>query len=71
MIKIINDKQKAAEWFGNLDVGDTFIYGEELYIKSDKALYRALNLSNKGDWEEFRAVSLVIPVDIEIKIIEK
>ena len=72
MIKIINeDEQKITEWFEDLDVGDTFIYNGDLYIKSDKMLDRALNLSNEGDWEEFRTDSPVTPVDIEIKIIRK
>ncbi len=72
MIKIINDEKKeTTERFGDLDVGDTFIFNGELYIKSDKIQDRALNLSHEGDWEEFGEDLIVFPVDIEIKIIRE
>lgn len=70
MIKIINNEKKVTtEWFGDLDVGDTFIHNGKLYIKSDKIEDRALNLSHEGDWEELSVDLEVTLVDIEIKII--
>lgn len=71
MIKIINNEKIATEWFGDLDVGDTFIHNGELYIKSDKIQNRALNLSHEGDWKELSVGLEVTPVDIEIKIIRE
>jgi hypothetical protein len=72
MIKIIDDKKKiGTEMFEDLDVGDTFLYGGKLYIKCDKIRDMALNLSDEGDLEELNADELVIPVDVEIKIIRK
>lgn len=72
MIKIIDDEKKVGTMqFEDLNVGDTFIYNGELYIKSDTVLDRALNLSKEGDWEEFERKLPVTPVDIKIKIIRK
>ena len=70
MIKVIdNEKKVTTEWFGDLDVGDTFILDGKLYIKSDKIQNRALNLSLNGDWEQLNEDLAVVLVDIEIKII--
>lgn len=67
MIKVINNKQKSTVWFGNLDVGDTFLWNEVLYIKCNDNL-GALSLSCGGEYEELGVNEMVLPVDIEIKI---
>ena len=72
MIRVIDDKKKiGTEMFKDLDVGDTFLYREKLFIKCDKIRDMALNLSDEGDLEELNVDTPVIPVDVEIKIIRK
>jgi hypothetical protein len=68
MIKIIDNGKRSTMWFGDLDVGDTFLWNEQLFIKSNEHL-GALNLDCGGEYEELGVDEQVIPVDIEIKVI--
>lgn len=69
MIKIIDDgKNRSTIWFDDLNVGDTFLWNEELYIKCSEPM-GALNLDCGGKYEELSVDTQVIPVDIEIKIV--
>ena len=71
MIKVVSEMKNSTACIGNLNIGDTFIYKEQLYIMSDEVNYVALNLSYGGEYEEFDGETQVIPVDIEIKVIRK
>ena len=68
MIKIIDNEKKSTMWFGDLNIGDTFLYNEQLYIKCYQG--EAINLSNEAEFEELDVGTLVTLVDIEIKIIK-
>lgn len=68
MIKIIDNGKRSTMWFGELDVGDTFLWNEQLFIKSNERL-GALNLDCGGEYEELGVDEQVIPVDIEIKVV--
>lgn len=71
MIKIVSDMRNSTVNINNLNVGDTFILNENLYIMSDEVSLGALNLSYGGEYEEFDAETAVIPVDVEIKVVRK
>lgn len=68
MIKIIDDEKRSTVWFNDLDVGDTFLWNEQLFIKSSEPI-GVLNLDCGGRYEELDVEEEVIPVDIEIKVI--
>ena len=65
MIKIVSDMRNSTININSLNVGDTFILSENLFIIG------ALNLSYGGEYEEFDAETAVIPVDVEIKVMRK
>lgn len=68
MIKIIDDGKRSTMWFCDLAVGETFLWNEQLFITCNESL-GALNLDCGGEYEELGADELVIPVDVEIKVI--
>lgn len=57
-------------FFYDLDVGDTFLYNGDLYIKAD-ADCGVLNLTLQGTDDELGADVEVVPVDIKIEIVRK
>jgi hypothetical protein len=67
MIKIIDNEKRSTMWFGDLHIGDTFLYNNQLYIKCYAG--EAINLSKEAEFEELDVGTLVILVDIEIKVI--
>ena len=70
MIKVIDNRKKVeTEWFSDLNIGDTFLCAEQLYIKCNDD--EALNLAAGGEFEKVNIDIQVIPVDVEIKIIRK
>ena len=71
MIKIVSDMRNSTININSLNVGDTFILSENLFIMSDEVNLGALNLSYGGEYEEFDAETAVIPVDVEIKVMRK
>lgn len=71
MIKIVNTMKNSTVNINNLNVGDTFILSDYLFIMSDDVNLGALNLSDGGVYEEFDTETQVIPVDVEIKVIRK
>ena len=68
MIKVIDYGKRSTMWFGDLNVGDTFLWNEALYIKCNDES-GALNLDCGGEYEELNIDTQVIPVDIEIKVV--
>lgn len=69
MIKIIDYGKRSTIWFCDLNVGDTFLWNEQLYIKSDDERNTALNLDEGGEPEKLNDDTQVISVDIEIKVV--
>ena len=68
MIKIIDNGKRSTMWFSDLNVGETFLWNEQLFIKSNESL-GALNLDCGGEYEELGVDERVIPVDVEIKVV--
>lgn len=68
MIKIIDNGKRSTMWFSDLNVGETFLWNEQLFIKSNESL-GALNLDCGGEYEELDVDERVIPVDVEIKVV--
>jgi len=72
MIKVVSETKNSTVCISNLNIGDTFIHNEDLFIISDDAILGTLNLSHGGMYDEFvDGETQVIPVDIEIKVIRK
>ena len=67
MIKVIDYGKRSTMWFGDLNVGDTFLWNEQLYIKCHDTA--ALNLDCGGEYELIEVDEQVIPVDIDIKVV--
>lgn len=69
MIKIANGL--GIKLFSDLEIGDTFLYHGDLFIKTDNDC-GVLNLSLEGTRDNFLLLDEeVMPVDIEIKVIRK
>ena len=68
MIKIIDNGKRSTMWFSDLNVGETFLWNEQLFIKCNESL-GALNLDCGGEYEELSEDEQVIPVDVEIKVV--
>ena len=69
MIKIVDDGKRSTMWFGDLNIGDTFLCDGLLYIKCYEG--EAINLSNEAEFEELDVNTPVTLVDIEITVIRK
>ena len=66
MIEIV--KGFETKLLDDLNIGDTFLYNGELYIKVDFDC-DVLNLSRQGDDDNLRGDLEVIPVNIKIEIV--